>query len=78
MSFDLSPVKPPCRGCTRRSMKCHSSCKDYKEFRIQNDAWLSQKQEKYMIAEVLHKNKLNRFDSMRNYGAKYKHGKRAK
>ena len=31
-----------------------------------------------MIAEVLHKNKLNRFDSMKASGAKYKHGKRAK
>ena len=78
MSFDLSPVKPPCRGCTKRSMKCHSSCKDYKEFRRLNDKWLTQKQEKYMIAEVLHNNKLNRFASMKTSGAKYKHGKRAK
>lgn len=30
-------VTSPCQGCTKRHSGCHSSCKDYKDFRAELD-----------------------------------------
>lgn len=26
------PTKNPCKGCTRRTVGCHTNCEDYKEW----------------------------------------------
>lgn len=30
-------TQSPCRGCTKRCLNCHSSCKEYKIFTILNE-----------------------------------------
>lgn len=74
---NLSPVKPPCQHCDKRHMKCHSSCKDYKEFEKHNEAWRQKKHERLMISDAIHSNMVNRFSSMKyTGGSKIKHGGR--
>lgn len=39
--------KSPCKDCTKRKLKCHSSCEDYKEFRKNCDKKSDEKLKKH-------------------------------
>lgn len=40
-------LQPPCKGCTKRYLNCHSNCKEYKIFRITNECDKRKKREIY-------------------------------
>jgi len=75
-SFKLTPYEAPCKGCTRKQMGCHSTCEDYIKFDNANKALRVEKLRKIHEADAIYHNRLNRFDNMRSYGSKLKHGSR--
>lgn len=76
--FELTPLKAPCRGCNKRYMNCHSECEDYIKFDKANEVIRQKKLKKIHEADAFYFNKLNRIASMKQSGAKFRRGHRAK
>lgn len=74
--FILSPLKAPCRGCDKRSARCHSICEEYKAFYKANEKMQEEKLRKAKITQTLYNNTIDRNTKLSSRQPKIKHGRR--
>ena len=62
-------LKAPCKGCTERVLRCHSTCERYLEFKAKNEKRLEEKHkqtdmDRYIMAKSIRFREMRRRSSI--------------
>ena len=52
--------KPPCHQCQKRKVKCHSNCKDYKDWKAERDEFMAENRKRKEIDNKLKDTEIQR------------------